>query len=155
MQALKLYEHKVQYYETDQMQVVHHSNYIRWFEEARTDFLEQVGFGYDKLESSGVFCPVLAVSANYLRMTKFGETMRIELRIKSYNGIKMIISYQAINKETGIVHCTGESKHCFLNQKMQPVFLRKDCIEFHEMFMSCLEEEGEVDKNSPKRPEQI
>ena len=41
-------EHKVQYYETDGMGIVHHSNYIRWFEEARVDLLEQLGFGYDR-----------------------------------------------------------------------------------------------------------
>ena len=43
------YEHKVQYYETDGMGIVHHSNYIRWFEEARVDLLEQLGFGYRDL----------------------------------------------------------------------------------------------------------
>ena len=32
-----VYMHEVQYYETDAMQIVHHSNYIRWFEEARHD----------------------------------------------------------------------------------------------------------------------
>ena len=42
-------EHKVQYYETDGMGIVHHSNYIRWFEEARVDLLEQLGFGYRNL----------------------------------------------------------------------------------------------------------
>ena len=42
-------EHKVQYYETDGMGIVHHSNYIRWFEEARVDLLEQLGFGYRDL----------------------------------------------------------------------------------------------------------
>ena len=44
------YTHKVQYYETDQMAIVHHSNYIRWFEEARVDFLEKIGFGYHQTE---------------------------------------------------------------------------------------------------------
>ena len=43
------YEHKVQYYETDGMGIVHHSNYIRWFEEARVDLLEQLGYGYDRI----------------------------------------------------------------------------------------------------------
>ena len=43
------YDHKVQYYETDGMGIVHHSNYIRWFEEARVDLLEQLGFGYRNL----------------------------------------------------------------------------------------------------------
>ena len=44
------YKHKVQYYETDQMGIVHHSNYIRWFEEARIDFLEKIG----DIEVSGI-----------------------------------------------------------------------------------------------------
>lgn len=48
------YIHKVQNYETDQMGIVHHSNYIRWFEEARSDVLEKAGMGYDVMEAEGV-----------------------------------------------------------------------------------------------------
>ena len=51
MEKLKSYTHKVQYYETDAMAIVHHSNYIRWFEEARLDYLEQIGLPYDEIES--------------------------------------------------------------------------------------------------------
>lgn len=50
----RIYERRAQYYETDQMGVVHHSNYIRWFEEARVFFMDQMGFGYDEMEKSGV-----------------------------------------------------------------------------------------------------
>ena len=38
-----MYTHRVQYYETDQMGIVHHSNYIRWFEEARIDWMRDCG----------------------------------------------------------------------------------------------------------------
>ena len=58
---MKPYKHKVQYYETDQMGIVHHSNYIRWFEEARTDYMEQMGLGYDQMEEKGILsrcCPL-------------------------------------------------------------------------------------------------
>ena len=48
------YQHKVQYYETDQMGMVHHSNYIRWFEEARVDYLAAVGLPYDQMEAEGI-----------------------------------------------------------------------------------------------------
>ena len=58
------YDHKVQYYETDGMGIVHHSNYIRWFEEARVDLLEQLGFGYDRIEEAGYSGPVLEVSCS-------------------------------------------------------------------------------------------
>ena len=56
------YTHKVQYYETDQMAFVHHSNYIRWFEEARIDFMEKLGAPYDKMEQMGFISPVRTVN---------------------------------------------------------------------------------------------
>ncbi len=55
---MKPYIHKVQYYETDQMAFVHHSNYIRWFEEARLDFMEQAGAPYASMEAQGFISPV-------------------------------------------------------------------------------------------------
>lgn len=64
MKEIKPYEHRVQYYETDQMGIVHHSNYIRWFEEARTYVLEEMGFGYKEMEHCGIISPVLAAVQN-------------------------------------------------------------------------------------------
>ena len=58
------YRRLVQYYETDRMGIVHHSNYIRWFEEARTDFLRNNGIVYSDLEQSGVMIPVVNVSGS-------------------------------------------------------------------------------------------
>ena len=54
---MKPYEHKVQYYETDKMGIVHHSNYIRWMEEARIDFLDQIGWNYKVMEDNGIISP--------------------------------------------------------------------------------------------------
>lgn len=59
---LHTYEHRTQYYETDQMGIIHHSNYIRWFEEARTDLMRQMGIGYDEMEGQGIISPVLSVT---------------------------------------------------------------------------------------------
>ena len=50
MKQLQPYRRRINYYETDQMQVVHHSNYARYLEEARLDMMEQAGLAYDKLE---------------------------------------------------------------------------------------------------------
>lgn len=55
----EVYEHKTQYYETDQMGIIHHANYLHWFEEARIDIMEQMGMGYDMMENrelSARFC---------------------------------------------------------------------------------------------------
>ena len=77
-----MYRRKVFYYETDQMGIVHHSNYIRWFEEARIDYMEQLGLGYDKMEEQGIISPVLSVEASYLRMLHFGDSVEIESWLK-------------------------------------------------------------------------
>ena len=100
-------EHKVQYYETDGMGIVHHSNYIRWFEEARVDLLEQLGFGYDRIEAAGYSGPVLEVSCQYKTMSKFGETVRIEASITQYNGVRMTLHYDVYDKATGTLRCTA------------------------------------------------
>ena len=129
-----MYQHKVQYYETDQMGIVHHSNYIRWFEEARIDFLEKMGMGYEQMESAGILSPVLSVEAKYLRMVYFGDTVTIHTAIKEYNGIKLTVTYEIVNDKTGMVHCSGVTKHCFINKEGKPLSLKQACPEFHNLF---------------------
>lgn len=136
---IKPYEHIVQYYETDQMGIVHHSNYIRWFEEARSYILEQIGFGYKKMEEEGIISPVLSVKAEYKSMTHYYDTVIINLKITSYNGIKFTIEYQIKDKETGEIRCTGESMHCLLNSSGRPVSMKREHPEIHELFNSIVE----------------
>ena len=79
---LKIYEHKAQYYETDQMGIIHHANYLHWFEEARIDMMEQMGMGYDIMEKQGIISPVLSVHCDYKSMARFGETVQVLLPLK-------------------------------------------------------------------------
>ena len=48
---IRPYEHHAKYYETDQMGIIHHSNYIKWMEEARMDLMEQIGLSYKEMEA--------------------------------------------------------------------------------------------------------
>lgn len=128
------YEHKVQYYETDKMGIVHHSNYIRWFEEARVDYLDQTGMGYEKLEQSGVICPVVSVECHYHAMTRFGETVRIYTKVEKFNGVRLVISYEVKEKETGDLRCSGKSSHCYLNEEGHPVSLKQANPEFYRIY---------------------
>lgn len=143
MEELQAYRHKVQYYETDQMGIVHHSNYIRWFEEARTNILEQLGMGYDEMERQGIMIPVLGVEADYLRMVHFGDTVSIRTKLQEYNGIKLTLEYEIVDEQTGMVHCRGLTKHCFLNKKGRPVSLKKDHPSINALFLKTLDAEKE------------
>lgn len=131
------YEHKTQYYETDQMGIIHHSNYIRWFEEARIDFMEQCGFTYDQMEKDGLISPVLSVSCEYKSMTYFGDTVEIETDILKYNGIKLELSYIIRDKKTGEIRCTGKSSHCFLDRNKNVVSLKRGWDKYHQGFLKA------------------
>ena len=133
------YQHKVQYYETDQMGIVHHSNYIRWFEEARTDFLEKIGIPYHVVEEAGIISPVLSVECKYKSKVKYGETVTIETTMIQYTGLRMRIRYAVYGSE-GKLRSTGETSHCFVNEKGRPVSLKKVRPEWDELFSTYLEE---------------
>ncbi len=133
------YRHRVQYYETDQMKVVHHSNYIRWFEEARTDFLEKSGFSYAWMEEQGIIIPVLSVSAEYKAMVHYGEDILIKPTVTEFNGVKLLLSYEVRQDRTGELTTTGTSSHCFLDREYRPLRLKKEFPQVYMMFASCLE----------------
>jgi acyl-CoA thioester hydrolase len=118
------------------MQVVHHSNYIRWFEEARVDFMEQMGKGYDKVEEDGIISPVVSINCNYKTMTRFGESVYIITKIEDFTGVKFTISYKVVDAVTKEVRATGESKHCFINKEGKIVSLKRVDKEYYDLFSS-------------------
>lgn len=132
------YTHTVQYYETDQMGCVHHSNYIRWFEEARTEFLNRLGIGYNLMERTGIVSPVLSVQAEYRAMTRFADTVDIELSLAHYNGIKFTVEYRVADHASGELRCAGSSSHCFLNRDGRPLSLKKTQPGWHEILSACV-----------------
>lgn len=132
------YEHKAHYYETDQMGIIHHSNYIRWFEESRTDLLDSLGFGYDQMEDSGIIIPVLAIQCDYKSMVYYNQTVYIIPVVDFFNGIKLTISYQVIDKVSGEIRATGLSKLCFLNSEHRPVSLKKVNKPIYDLFINLV-----------------
>lgn len=135
---LKPYVHNVKYYETDQMAVVHHSNYIRWFEEARVDWLNQAGMPYDEMEERGIIIPVLSVSAEYRTMTRFGETVLICPKVERYDGLRLDLSYRVVNADTGELRCIGRSGHCFLNRDYRPIGLKRRAPDYDAILREVL-----------------
>ena len=96
--------------------------------------------GYDRMEALGIGSPVLGVEADYLRMVHFGDIVSIQTRMKEYNGIKLTLEYEVTDEKTGMVHCRGLTKHCFLNEKGRPVSLKKDYPDIHALFVEMMEQ---------------
>lgn len=132
------FERKANYYETDQMGIIHHSNYIRWFEEARVDFLEKVGYSYARMEQEGVMIPVLGASCEYKNSVRFGDVVLIVPKIQEFNGFKMTVTYRVIKKSDNMLMATGETKHCFTNMQMKPVRTKKEYPEIFNTFNDFL-----------------
>lgn len=136
---LKTYIHQAKYYETDQMAVVHHSNYVRWFEEARVDLLEQIGLGYDKIEAAGLYSPVLGVTCEYKSSVRFNETVIIKAVLKFFNGIKMKFEYRVLDAQTKQIRAIGASDHCFVTTDFKPVSLKKEYKEMYDILIQWVE----------------
>ncbi len=140
-----MYQHQVQYYETDRMGITHHSNYVRWMEEARVSFLAEHQYGYDRLEEEGIVSPVLSVSCEYKKTTTFAQTIDIAVEVKSFNGVKLVLEY--VMKREDEVVCVGESRHCFLNKEGRPLRMKKEYPAFYEMLKkeeTCRENSGNI-----------
>ena len=136
------YLHKVQFYETDGMSIVHHGNYILWMEEARTDFMDQIGWSYHRAVDVGIDFAVTDVSCKYCSMTRFGETVAIHMAVESLSPAKMQLSYKMVNADTGELRAEGTSGHFFYDRaKARPVALKKALPDLWELLQS-LHEEG-------------
>ncbi len=127
---MKPYTHRVQYYETDMMGLTHHSNYIRWMEEARIDFMEQLGFPYAEMEARNVVSPVKAVACDYIKSCTFGDEVEITVLPASFNGVVLSIRYDMRNKRTGEQVCSARSEHVFLNREGHFVRMRREMPDF-------------------------
>ncbi|MBQ8164805.1 MAG: acyl-CoA thioesterase [Clostridia bacterium] len=130
------YIHRVNYYETDKMGITHHSNYVRWMEEARTSFLNHYGFGYAKLEADGIVSPVLSVNCKYKHTTTFDDEIRINIEVEKYTGIKLSFKYVMLNNKTDETVLTATTEHCFLDKKGFPIIVKKRFPELDSILKS-------------------
>lgn len=134
------YERKAQYHETDQMGIIHHSNYVKWMEEARIDLMDQIGLSYKQMEAMEIISPVLSIEVNYRSMVHFDDVVVIETRLIKYDGVRMEIEYNMYDKETQEVRCTAKSSHCFLNRSGKPISLKRSYPELDTKFFETMED---------------
>lgn len=134
-----------QYYETDQMGIVHHSNYIRWFEEARTDILRQCGLTYGEMERLGVLIPVLSVSCDYHKPVRYEDVVEISATVENFvktHGVRFQTNYRVTCAATGELVTIGQTKHCVTDADLKLVRVERDYPAVYQAFKS-LEELGE------------
>jgi acyl-CoA thioester hydrolase len=111
--------HRVRYWECDPMGVVHHSHYLKYFEDARTEALREIGITYHEIESSGVFMPVIESFVKYRKPAYYDDLLEVKVLIPEEPGYRISISYEVHRregkKEDELV-ATGKVDLCFFDR---------------------------------------
>ena len=132
------YVHRVKYYETDKMGITHHSNYVRWMEEARVSAMDEMGYSFKKVEDLGFASPMLEYNVKIMHSSTFDDNVEVVVWISEYNGLKMKFGYEMFLNDKLIAKC--ESIHRFTNVKTGfPIRVNKSCMELDEVFREVME----------------
>lgn len=115
------------------MGITHHSNYVRFMEEARVDFLDALGYGFDRIEAEGVVSPVISISCNYKHPTTFKDLIEVEVAISNMQDLKFEFTYTM--RCAGKVVCLGQSTHCFM-ENGRPVIIARRLPELYQVIQS-------------------
>ena len=110
-------EHHVDFFDTDAMEVIHHYNYIRWFEIGRVEFLRMVGITLGELMADGYVFPITDVSAKFLSPGRFDDVLVIETTPIALTKAKMEFDYRILRKGTDVVLVTGHTQNVFTNRE--------------------------------------
>lgn len=105
---------RVRYKETDAMGVVHHSNYVNYYEVARTEMLREHGTTYRELEETGVMLPVHEMKMHFFAPARYDDLLTVKLTMKQLPGVKMVFDHEIYNEQSTLVN-TGQVTLVFMN----------------------------------------
>ena len=139
------YCRRINYYETDKMAIVHHSNYVRFMEEARLDYMARAGMHYADLEAQGIIMPVVSVECRYHLSLVFGDEMKIVTKLTTFNGVRAAYTYEIYRAKDDALAVFAKSEHCFLDETTRrPVSLKKVLPEAYDVWMRLFDQVQEV-----------
>ena len=124
-------EFRVRYYETDAMGVVHHSNYLRWFEWARTEYLRAIGAPYRDMEAAGLVAVVVAATCKYHKPAHYDDLIRVRVALGTRTAVRFELKYEVWRGEQRL--STGSTMHAFLRDG-RPLSLARDLPALDALF---------------------
>ena len=96
------------------MGLIHHSNYLKWMEEGRIAFMDEMGLSYKEMEETGIASPVVEVSVQYRQPVAFDDEVEIRISVEKYTGAVLEVAYDIFNVTKDKLSAQAQSKHCFL-----------------------------------------
>ncbi|QGU96594.1 YbgC/FadM family acyl-CoA thioesterase [Clostridium bovifaecis] len=136
---------KVRYVETDQMGIVHHSNYYAWFEVGRTEFIKDSGMSYSEIEAEKIMIPVVESGCKYIEGAKYEDELIIETYIDKLSPAKAIFSYNVIREKDNKILAKGNTTHAFVDSEtFRVINLRKKKPDVWEKLLELYSPEEET-----------
>lgn len=132
------YKRPVNYYETDKMGVVHHSNYARYLEESRIEMLKFYDMPFDMIEEMGYMIPVLDLKCSFKEPARFGETLIVVPKVEQVTAVRFYISYVIYDETMTRIKHVAETSHCFLDKSFNIVSLKKKEPELYEKLLATM-----------------
>lgn len=102
---------RVRFAETDAAGIVHHSVYLVWFEEGRSELSRRLGMPYSGLERAGVELLLTRSEVRYLKAVRYDNEVEIRTRAREVKSRRMVFEYQAVRVADGVVAATGTTEH--------------------------------------------
>lgn len=131
-------ELKVRYVETDQMGIVHHSNYYAWFEVGRTEFTKLCDMTYSYMEIQGIMMPVIESSCKYIEGAKYEDEIIIKTWIENLGRARVTFKYDVVRKMDNKLLAQGSTSHAFVGDNFRVVNLKKKKPEIWEKLIKAL-----------------
>ncbi|WP_371368169.1 Putative esterase [Sporomusa rhizae] len=108
---------KVRFVETDMMGVVHHSNYFRWFEMARVEYLREIGILLNDMMDDNIVFPITDVDCKYRASAKFDDYILIEAVLAEVSKVKMVFTYRVLREQDNMLLATGRTQNAFTDKQ--------------------------------------
>jgi acyl-CoA thioester hydrolase len=122
----------VRYAETDKMGIVHHSNYLIWFEAGRTDFIKGSNITYSEMEKRGILIPLAESSCKYITGAKYEDELIIKTWVKELTPVKVEFNYSVFREKDQKEIAKGSTLHIFVNNNFKIINLKKSHPEIFE-----------------------
>jgi len=137
---MKIYktEIRVPYADTDRMGIVYHTNYIKYFEVGRTEYLREVGYPYAWLEAEGIWLPVASVYCEYKSPARYDDLLVVNTRVAEMKSATIVMAYEIYRKDTDELLVRGETKHPVTDDKLKPIRLRNVKPELYAIMQASM-----------------
>ena len=133
------FKRAVNYYETDRMGVVHHSNYLRYLEEGRYVWMEEMGLPYPEFEKQGVIIPCTKAEESFLGFLRYGDIFSVHMELYKFTGLRMHFRYEVYNEMTGELALKAETVHYTTTKEdYKPTSIKRSHPELFERISSLV-----------------